>query len=69
MGELSYLNERSQMSIYVRMRWWENKSKYYHIKNGHFDVELYIRVCKAKENFIENLDSVNLPITQRASLG
>jgi hypothetical protein len=57
MEQLSNLHERNQLSIYVLMRWWENKSKYYHIKNGHFDVELYIRVCKAKENFTPNIDS------------
>ena len=39
------------------MKWWENKSAPEHIKNGHFNVELYIRVCKAKENFISNIDS------------
>ena len=57
MEQLSNLHEQNQMSIYELMKWWENKSAYYHRKNGHFNVELYIRVCKAKKNFIPNIDS------------
>ena len=57
MEQLSNLQQQNQMSIYQLMKWWENKSAPEHIKNGHFDVELYIRVCKAKENFTPNIDS------------
>ena len=60
MKQLSNLPQENQsyyLSFYERMKWWENKSAPEHIKNGHFDVQLYIRVCKAKENFTPNLDS------------
>ena len=55
MEQLSNLQQQNQMSIYQLMKWWENKSAPEHIKSGHFDVQLYIRVCKAKENFIPNI--------------
>jgi hypothetical protein len=57
MEQLSNLHQQNQMSIYQLMKWWENKSAPEHIKSGHFDVQLYIRVCKAKENFTPNIDS------------
>jgi len=59
MEQLSNLHEQNQMSIYDQMKWWENKSAPEHIKSGHFDVELYIRICKAKENFTPNIDINN----------
>lgn len=60
MQQLTNLPQENQsyyLSFYERMKWWQKKSAPEHIKNGHFDVELYIRVCKAKENFTPNIDS------------
>lgn len=54
MKQPSAMLVKNQLSIYDMIKWWQNKSKYYHIKKGHFDVDLYIRICKAKENVISN---------------
>lgn len=36
-------------TLFEMVKWWTNKAKWYH-GGGSFDVDLYLRICKAKEN-------------------
>jgi hypothetical protein len=38
------------VTFYEMRKWWTKKAKWYHRGNGHFDTELYLRICEAKEN-------------------
>lgn len=37
-----------QTSLYLMRKWWITKAKWYHHKTGHFDMDLYLRVCEIK---------------------
>jgi hypothetical protein len=38
------------VSFYEMRKWWITKAKWYHHKNGHFDTDLYLRICEVKKN-------------------
>jgi hypothetical protein len=38
------------ITLFEMRKWWTQKAKWYHRGEGHFDVDLYLRICKAKEN-------------------
>lgn len=46
------MQERQQtaQTIIDMRRWWTSKAKWYHRGNGHFNIDLYIKICEAKEN-------------------
>lgn len=37
-------------TLYEMRKWWIKKAKWYHRGNGHFDTDLYLRICEAKQN-------------------
>ncbi len=37
------------ITLFEMRKWWVQKAKWYH-KEGNFNVDLYLRICKAKEN-------------------
>jgi hypothetical protein len=44
------------VTFYEMRKWWTKKAKWYHRGNGHFDTELYLRICEAKENRKRSMD-------------
>jgi hypothetical protein len=42
-------NQKTQITLYEMRKWWVKKAKWYHRGEGHFNTELYLRICEAKQ--------------------